>query len=111
MEKKPFTIASFAWSKEVESRLEAGGEDFDSVPVILAKLSALASFLDRNGLTTRRLTNAEGGVGEDFVLKSDDLTPLGLDLIRKAYETWQRQAKTPDDVRPLEKALKQLRAS
>jgi hypothetical protein len=67
------------------------------------------TFLDRNGLTTRQLANADGRVGEDFVLESSDLTPLGLQLIQKAYVKWQRQAETPDDVRLLEKALVQLR--
>ena len=110
MSSEPFTVTSFAWAKKIEDRLAAGGDDFDTVPVILAQLSALASFLDRNRLTTRRLTNADGRVGEDFVLQSDDLTPLGLELIRNAYENWQRQAKTPTDVRPLEKALERLRA-
>jgi hypothetical protein len=105
MENKPFTITSFAWCKDIESRLAAAGEDFHSEEIILAKLSALAAFLDRNKLTTRKLTNADSHVGENFVLESTDLTPLGLQIIRKAYEKWQRQAKTPDDIRPLEKAL------
>ncbi len=110
MDSKPFTITSFVWRKEVEDRLAAAGEDFDSVSIILTKLSSLAAFLDCNELVTRRLTDAAGRVGKDFTLKSDDLTPLGLIFIRKAYEKWQRQAKTPEDVRPLKKALAQLRS-
>jgi hypothetical protein len=111
MESKPFTIISFDWMKKIEARLAAAGEEFDSIEVILTKLSALAAFLDRNQLTTRRLTKADGTTDQDFVLNSTDLSPLGLQLIRKAFEKWQRQAKSPDDVKPLEKALAQLRAA
>lgn len=111
MESKPFTIISFDWMKKIEDRLAAAGEEFDSVDVILKKLSTLATFLDLNQLTTRRLTKADGSVDRDFVLNSTDLNPLGLRLIRKAFERWQRQAKTPDDVKPLEKALVALRAT
>jgi hypothetical protein len=111
MDSKPFTIVSFEWMKKIEDRLAAAGEEFDSIEVILTKLSALAAFLDRNQLTTRRLTNADGMIEQDFVLNSTDLSPLGLQLIREAFEKWQRQAKTADDVKPLEKALAQLRVA
>jgi hypothetical protein len=110
MKDKPFTITSFEWDKDIEERLAAGGENFDSEEVILRKLSTLARFLDENGLSTRRLTSAGGSVDRNFVLKSTDLTPEGLQLIRKGYENWERRAKTPEDVRPLEKALRSIRA-
>ena len=94
--------------KEVESRLAAGGEQADSNEIVLAKLTALALFLDGNGLSKRRLTKASGKAEEDFVLRSDDLTDLGLKVIEKGFEKWQRQAKTPDDVKPLYKILTML---
>jgi len=106
MNKKPFTIESFEMNKRVEDRLAAGGEEFDSEAVILRKLSALARFFDENGLTTRKLTAADGTVDRSFVLRSTDLTPEGLAVLRKGYEKWHRQAKTPEDVRPWEKALR-----
>ena len=109
MKEKPFTITSFAWRKNIADRLATAGEDFDSVEVILAKLSALAAFLDRNDLSSRRLTDCNWRINQHFVLSSDDLTPLGLSVIRKAYEKWQRRAKAPDDVSVLEKALSELR--
>jgi hypothetical protein len=111
MENKPFTITSFEWRKDIEDRLAAGGEEFDSEEVILRKLSTLARFLDENALSTRRLTTADGSVDRSFVLRSTDITPEGLQLIRKGYENWERQAKTPEDVRPLEKALRSIRSS
>jgi hypothetical protein len=111
MPDKPFWITSFKSEQDIAKRLAAAGLDSRSSTDILARLSALAAFLERHRLTTRRLTGAGGSVGEDFVFMSSDLTPLGLELIRKAYVKWQRQAKTPDDVRPLEKALVQLQVS
>lgn len=109
MNHKPFTITGFEWSKDTENRLAAGGEDFDSEDVILRKLSALAKFFDDHGLSTRRLTASDGTVDRNFVLRSTDLTPEGLEVVRKGWEKWHRQAKTPEDVRPLEKALRSIR--
>lgn len=106
--KTPFTITSFAWRKEIADRLASAGEDHDSEESILAKLAALAKFLETHGLVVHRLTNGQNGVSKDFVLKSDDLTEKGLKLIRKAYDSWQRRAKAPNDVRVLEKALAAL---
>jgi hypothetical protein len=109
MKTNPFTITSFAWQKDIEDRFAAVGEPADSEEVILARLTALATFLESNDLTTKPLT-AASRVSRDFALRSDDLTEMGLKLIRKGYEKWRKQAKTPDDIRPLEKALAQLRA-
>jgi hypothetical protein len=111
MTEKPFWITSFKSEQAIASRLAAADIGSRSSAAILTRLSTLAAFLDHNGLTTHRLTDADGRVGEDFVLMSSDLTPLGLKLIRKAYVKWQRQAKMPHDVRLLEKALVQMRAS
>ena len=110
MKDKPFTITSFDWRKDIEDRLAAAGDDFDSEDVILRKLSALARFFDENGLAARRLTAADGTVDRNFVLKSTDLTPEGLAVLRKGYEKWHRQGNTPEDVRPWEKALRSVRA-
>jgi hypothetical protein len=110
MKDKPFTIESFEMNKRIEDRLAAGGEEFDSEEVILRKLSALARFFDENGLTARRLTAADGTVDRSFAFKSTDLTPEGLAVLRKGYEKWHRQAKTPEVVRPWEKALRSVRA-
>jgi hypothetical protein len=107
---KPFTIASFAWKQDNARRLAAAGDEFDSEEVILRKLSTLAKFLDREQLTTRPLTDTTGRVGQNFVLQSNDLTEVGLQLIRMAYEKWHRQTKTPEDMSPLEKALAKIRA-
>ena len=110
MNEKPFTIESFEMDKAIEDRSAAAGEQFDSEEVILRKLSALARFFEENGLTTRRLTAADGTVDRSFILKSTDLTSEGLAVLRKGWEKWHRQAKTPEDVRPWEKALQFIRA-
>jgi hypothetical protein len=109
MNQKPFTITSFKWKKEIEENLNAAGEKLYSDEVILRILSSLACFLDRNGLSTRKLAGSDGTVDQDFELNSTDLTPEGLQTLRKGYEKWMRQAKTPEDVRPLEKALQSIR--
>ncbi|HEU5069024.1 MAG TPA: hypothetical protein VFV96_01270 [Verrucomicrobiae bacterium] len=108
MADKSFWITSFEAEQSIENRLSAAGEDFHGPEIVIRRLSALASFLDRNGLATRRLTNAEGQVDKDFVLESADLTSRGLHVIRCGYEKWQRRAKTPEDVTPLEKELAKL---
>jgi hypothetical protein len=110
MEEKTFFITSFDSKQLIEDRLAAGGEEFDSEKIILRKLSALARFFDENGLTTRRLTAADGTVARSFELISTDLTSEGLAVLRKGYEKWHRQAKTPEDARPWEKALRSVRA-
>jgi hypothetical protein len=108
MTEKPFWITSFKSEKNIADNLASAGLKARCAEDILARLSALAAFLEQNRLTTRQLTGADGRVNEDFVFMSNDLTPLGLKLIRKAYVKWQKRAKTPEDVRELEKALSQL---
>jgi hypothetical protein len=108
MSSKPFAITSFAWRQDIENRLAAAGESVESEEIILARLTALAQFLESNALTTRKLTDSQNLAQRDFILSSEDLTELGLLLIRKGYVKWQRQAKSPIDVRPLQKALTQL---
>lgn len=108
---KPFTITSFAWRKDVEDRLASAGEEHHSDDDILEKLSSLAAFLQNHSLVVRQLTDSSNRVSKDFVLKSDDLTELGLLLIRKGYELWQRKAKTLNDVQPLEKVLAKIVAA
>lgn len=110
MSEKPFTIEGFEWNKEIENRLAAAGEKFDSDEIILRKLSALVKFFEENKLTVRKLTATDGTVDRSFVFRSIDLTPEGLVVLRKGYEKWHRQAKTPEDVRPWEKALRSVRA-
>lgn len=102
-----FTITSFVWQKDIEGRFAAVGEPSDGDKVILARLSALASFLEASNLTTRMLT-INGIVSKDFILKSDDLTQKGLELIKKGYEKWRKQAKTPEDIGPLKKIFASL---
>jgi len=110
MKDKPFFITSFESDKLIEDRLAAGGEKYHSEEIILRNLSTLARFFDENGLSTRKLAGADGSVDRNFVLESTDLTPEGLAVLRKGYEKWHRQAKTPEDVRPWEKALRSVRA-
>jgi len=98
-----FTITSFQWMQQVEQRLAAAELDSDSDEVIIRKLSALAKFLDAKKLTRAPLLSANENIGRDFVLRSDQLTDQGIEFIRQSFERWHRQAKSPDDVRPLEK--------
>ena len=109
MNHKPFTVTGFEWAKDIEDRLAKGGEEFDSEEVILRKLSALAKFFDEHGLSTRKLTAPDGSLDRSFLLRSTDLSPEGLKVLRKGYDNWHRQAKSPEDVRPLEKALHSIR--
>ncbi len=103
MDAPVFTITSFQWMQQVERRLAAADLDSDSDQVIITKLSSLAKFLDAKKLTRAPLLSANENIGRDFVLRSDQLTEKGIEFIRQSFEKWQRQAKSPDDIRPLEK--------
>ena len=109
---KAFTITSFAWRKDTEERLRRGGYDeheIQSDNVILEALSEVARFLDENKLSTRKLTGPAGTVGPDFVLSSDDVTELGMAVIRAGFGKWEKKGGYPRDVVVLEKALAKLK--
>lgn len=104
-----YIITGFHRRADIARRLRDAGETVESEEDIRLQLSTLAAFLEQHGLTTRDLTDSDGHVGEEFVLRSSDLTQEGLALIRRGYEKWYRRAaKSPRDVSALEKALKEV---
>jgi hypothetical protein len=77
-----------------------------------ARYSALARFIELNGLATRPLTDGDGHVSSDFVLRREDLTQEGFLLIKKALARWTNEidrTKNPNNVKTLERTLAALR--
>ncbi|QQR75322.1 MAG: hypothetical protein IPJ17_07025 [Holophagales bacterium] len=55
---------------------------------IFALFHALALFLQDNGLTTRHLLGREEMPPEDFRIVQSDLTPEGLEVMKRALHRW-----------------------
>jgi hypothetical protein len=106
---KPFTITSFAWRQEIEDKMRQAGCAAEDSETINASLVALAQFLERHNLTTRKLL--EGGeliFGREFALRSPDLTEKGMAVLRAGYQAWASKGYPAADLRPLEKAYQKL---
>lgn len=106
--KKDFEIVSFRMLKAIAENHRRAGVVYPSDEFILERLRSLAMFFQENGLATRKLLDAGGVVSEDFALRSLDLTDFGLQVLRKGYKSWSRNAqkRAPDDVFAMTKALK-----
>jgi hypothetical protein len=104
---KPFTIASFAWNKQIADNLRLAGCDAEDEAEITASLVALCTFLESHRLATRRLLdNGELIGGREFALRSSDLTDQGLAVIRAGFGAWESKGCPATDLRPLERAYK-----
>ena len=98
-----FVIDQVSWHTQTENT-ESGEH-------VRSRFTALAKFLDANGLSKRPLAEK---IDDSFAIRSSDLTGEGLQLMRKSYDAWLGaidRGKQPDDVRLLEKALSKLRRS
>jgi hypothetical protein len=106
---EPFTITSFASSKEVEENLRRAGVEAQDEKEIVASLVALARFLEDRGLARRKL-QANGALvgGKAFALRSSDLTEDGLAVIRAGFGAWEAKGCPGSDLRPLERAYKKV---
>ena len=72
---------------------------------------AVTDFLQRHNLVIRTLAKDLSEIDETSVIFSDDLTPLGLDIMRAGLDKWLGKLDRggdPKDVSILEKALKKL---
>lgn len=100
-----FTIDRISW----HTRQEGAPDPYSEVA---AQFWALVDFLQRNELTTRTLAASADDLHEEFALESTDLTPMGLQLLRSAYEPWVRRVERTGDATNtaiLERALARLR--
>ena len=104
MSAKPFLII------RTSTMLNLVGNDQAPDEIFLEQWS-LTDFLQRHNLVTRTLAKELSEIDETSAIFSDDLTPLGLDLMRAGLDKWRGKLDRggdPKDVSILEKALKKL---
>ena len=102
---KPFVIAQVSWLT-----LTSGNDGRrDS---IIRHFYFVTKFLQDNALVHHKLIDRLDDIGDDFVIRSDDLTDDGVALMKAAYDKWLRKVDNgmePSDVSALERALKEIR--
>lgn len=99
-----FTIDQVSWHSNARGNPETREH-------INARFWAVVSFLQRSGLTTRTLASDPGQISDAFAIQSDDLTPVGLELMKKVYEKWLTKVDEgldPNDVTLFERQLAKL---
>jgi hypothetical protein len=107
MTAKDFVLDKVGW----HTRVVGNSETRDQV---IRRFWALSQFLARNGLLVQSLAQSVDEITDQFCIKSTDLTPEGLVLMRSAYERWLKRLDRggdPTNVEILEKALKKLRTT
>ena len=101
-----FSVDQVSWHTRVRGNPETRRD-------VIRRFTALANFLDGNGLTVSRLL-PEGAVADDsFGVRVGDLTAEGLELIKMAYTKWIRRidrGQDCTDVSVLQEALLKLRS-
>ena len=100
-----FTITKFSW----HARLDPDPAFQDQVR---ARFRAICNFLVENGLNSKPLNIESIQTGGDFELRSSDLTPLGLQLMKSGYDKWLKsldRGKSPSDTTLLKKQLESLK--
>jgi hypothetical protein len=96
-----FTIDQVSWHLKVVGNPETREH-------IVWRFWCVVDFLQKNELTKERLASSIADIHDDFAIHSSDLTPKGLNLMKKAYEKWLvkvDEGMSPDDLAVFEKAL------
>jgi hypothetical protein len=99
-----FTITKVSWHSQRKGN-EGRREE------IINRFWVLVNFLQSNQLTKKTLSNSIADISDEFSLESDDLTQLGVDVMKKAYDKWLTkvdEGMSPTDVSILQKALDKL---
>jgi len=102
-----FTVDRVDWHTETRG-------DPEPLESARRRFYALVSFLQREGLLVEALASCPEEIGPEFAVRSESLTPMGLELIRRAYSDWMDSVEVsgrPDDTSILERALATLRTA
>lgn len=59
-----------------------------SIEDIRMRIWVMIDFFQQNNLTTRTLAETPEDISESYVLRKNDLTPLGYELFRTGYQNW-----------------------
>lgn len=100
-----FIISKVSWltqKKGNEGRREKIVEHFWTI----------VDFLQKNNLTKKVLANSRIKIDDEFAINSDDLTDIGLEFMKKAYDKWLTkvdEGMPVSDISILQKALEKLR--
>lgn len=103
----PFVIDAVEW------HLGAPGNP-ETLPQILDRFRVLAEFLDSNGLSAAPLLPEGRLPDRAFAVRSSDLTPEGLAVMRAGYDRWLKaldRGTSPSDSRILQRALAKVRGA
>jgi len=104
---KDFTISRVSWHTQQEGAIR------NSLPEIAEIFWALVCFLQTNALTVRTLANSIDDISEEFEIRASDLTPDGLEVIKKGMDKWLKRFNArpmkDSDIVVLEKALAKVR--
>jgi len=88
------------------------GETQERLSCLRETYQVLCDFLESNGLTKDILYSKETGIGNDFVLRKDQLTKEGSQLFQQAAYEWMRGhdfGKILVDVSRLQRALNEIK--
>jgi hypothetical protein len=100
-----FTIDKVSWHTSVRSNPETPVE-------VLSRFKVVVNFLQVHGLVTRRLLDDGKELEDDFEIRSSDLTPEGMAVMKKGYDKWLKRIvnkrKDLTDTSILEKALRDI---
>ena len=72
----------------------------------------IVQFFQENQLTIRQLANQESDIGEEFSIQRSDLTDLGFELVKRAYDGWLGavdEGMSPHKLDRFKRALAKLR--
>jgi hypothetical protein len=100
-----FTISKVSWHTQRKGN-EGRREE------LIEPFWVITNFLQLNQLVKRKLADSINEINDDFALESDDLTELGLEFMKKAYDKWLTKVDNgmpPTDITILQKALEKLK--
>lgn len=104
---RDFTITKVSWHTQQE------GAKRNSLTEIAGYFFALIKFLQNNNLTVRHLASSVEDIGEEFEIRSSDLTEEGLNVIKLGMDKWLKRFNDrpmrESDMVVLEKALQKVR--
>jgi hypothetical protein len=102
-----FTIIKASWLTQVKRNYFFDNE------LVYQCYEHFFAFLQINNLTTRKIISQDQKINDDSKLIRSDLTEEGYEFFKKAYDRWSTniydKGKSPEDVKYLEKKLKEIR--
>ncbi len=81
---KDFTITKVGWHTRAPG-------DAESRERVLKRFRVLLQFLQENKLLQRELPSPDAELDDDFAIKASDLTDVGLEVMREAYDRWLKK--------------------